>query len=148
MQDLSKLNTTKACDKAVEIELRHPTTNEPLGQFIGIVGKDGTVFREHVRKSVNAKLRADAVAAKRSRNLVVATVEETEEDAIDLLVACTTSFRTAKNDKDGEPGGAYLLYNGKVEFSPDNATQIYTDAVWIRAQVDTAIGDLDLFFTA
>jgi hypothetical protein len=133
--DLRSLDTAAACDKGFELELVHPITKAPLGQFISVVGKDSAAFRDHVRRSANDRLRKQAMMQRRGKDADVPTVEQIEAEAVDLLVACTTGFR----DVD---------YGGPFEFNEANAKKLYTEQAWVRAQVDEAIGDLENFMQA
>lgn len=131
--DLASLDLTAAADKGFELELLHPVTKAPLGVFVGLVGKDSTVFREHVRRTANDRLRKQAMQQRRGKDVDVPTVEKIEAEAIELLAACTTGWRN-------------LEYRGvSLPFSAVNARVIYTDLPWIREQVDEAIGDLENF---
>lgn len=146
--DIASLDTAAASDKGAEIELLHPTTNAPLGIFITVLGKDSQVFRDHVKHDVNAQLRKEALAQRRGKKLDPLTAEEAEEKAIELLVLCTLGWRSeTKNAKgvvlDNQP---HILMGGEVlTFNVLNAKRIYTDSLWIRRQVDDAIGDLENF---
>ena len=115
--DLSELDTIVASGRGFELELRHPTSEKPLGQFITILGKDSEQFR----------------AAKRNRVAEPLTMEESEERSVMQLVAATTGFRN-------------ILYKGeKLEFSVANARRLYMEQLWIRRQVDKGIADLENF---
>lgn len=134
--DISTLDTVSAANKGAEFELKHPVTMEPMGAFIGILGKDSDTFRSAFRKKVNARLAREAMAKKRGKDADAPTVEDSEADGMDLLVACTTGWRG-------------LLENGTpLEFSETAARKLYTQAPWIRLQVDEAIADLSLFMKA
>lgn len=134
--DLSALDTVAACDKGARIELRHPVTNEPLGVFITVLGKDSQAFRDHLRASINERLRREALAKRRGRDLEPMTVEVGEAEGIDLLVVCTVGWEG-------------VTYKGQpLEFNVPNARTLYADLPWVRKQVDEAIGDLENFMTA
>jgi hypothetical protein len=134
--DLSSLDTAAACEKGFELELVHPVTKAPLGQFISVLGKDSKTFRDHIRRASNDRLRKQAMAQRRGKDADVLTIEQIEAEAIDLLVVCTTAFR------DVSYKGAMLV------FSEDAARKLYTEQTWIRGQVDEAVGDLELFMPA
>lgn len=131
--DIAAFDTVAASNKGAEIELKHPVTMEPLGAFVTVLGKDSDIFRQAFRRKVNAKLARDAMAKKRGKDVEPPTVEDSEADGLDLLVACTTGWRGLTDG--GEP----------LEYSPEAARNLYTRAPWIRLQVDEAIGDLANF---
>lgn len=136
--DLGKLDTTAACDKGAEIELKHPVSNTPLGAFITVLGKDSTLFKEHTRTLINSRIRKEAMAQKRGKDSEIRTMEQIEKENIETLVVCTTGWRTGAEE--------VLIVNGtKVPFTVANAIQIYTDYPFIYAQVDEAIGELENF---
>jgi hypothetical protein len=131
--DLADLNTSAACDKAVEIELKHPATREGLGMFISVFGRDSKVFKEKETARHNADIRRAFAAEKKGRVADPKTAEEIKAEGTDLLVACTAGFRG-------------LIMGGKeLVFSPAVATELYTSHPWIREQVDSAVVDLELF---
>jgi len=134
--DLADLNTTTAADKGFELELQHPVTKAPIGVFVNLLGKDSTVFRDHVRKSANDRLRKQAINSRRNKEVETPTIEKIEADAIDLLAVCTTDWRG-------------VTYKGAtMPFTVANAKTIYGELTWIREQVDEAIGDLENFMPA
>lgn len=149
--DISDLDTVAASDAGAEIELVHPTTNAPLGIFITILGKDSEVFREHVKEQVNASIRKEALATRRGKKVDPPTAEEAEQRAIELLVLCTLGWRseTYGEKKAVIANEPVIVMKGEaLPFSVANAKRIYTDSIWIRRQVDEAIGDLENFIKA
>lgn len=131
--DLASLDLTAAADKGFELELLHPATKAPIGTFIGLIGKDSTVFKAHVRATANGRLRKQAFQQRRGKDVDVPTIEKIEADAIELLAACTTGWRNLE------------LRGVQLPFSAINAKVIYTEFPWIREQVDEAIGDIENF---
>ena len=131
--DLADLDTTAACDKGAEIELRHPVTNEPLGIFVTVLGKDSSAFKEYMRTAINDKLRKEAMAKKRGKDIDPATYEAAESETIDLLIVCTVGWRN-------------MVMGGKqLEFNVPNARTVYSTYSWIRKQVDEGISNLENF---
>lgn len=135
--DLASISAKAACNKGFELELTHPVSFEPLGVFISVVGRESDAFQGHVRKRANAKMREQFQAQRNGRANEVPTVEQIEAEAIDLLVACTTGWRTGDVP--------VIEWAGeKLDFTDGNVRRIYGET-WIRAQVDEAIGDLGNF---
>ncbi len=135
--NLSAIDTSAACDKPFRLEFVHPTTKEPLGFGVMVLGKDSAAFKDHVRKRANERLRKQAQQSRRGKDADAPTIEEIEGSAIDLLVACTTAIW------------------GEVEFdghvftsSPGDIRTLYTRFGQLREQADEAIGDLDNFLPA
>lgn len=131
--DLSTLDTGAACDKGCEIELLHPITRAPLSQYISVVGKDSKLFREHVARTSNVERRALLASQRRAQPYEGKSFETQQEEGTELLAACTTGWRN-------------LFYKGsEFPFSNDNARKLYAEQIWIRAQVDAAIVDVENF---
>lgn len=136
--DLASIDTVAACNQGVEVELRHPGTNERLGIFWTVLGKDSDVYNDYIRDKVNATLRKKALAEKRGRDLEIRTLEDAEAEQIETLVVCSTGWRTG--DK------PVINFKGEdLEFSVANAKKILTERAWIRKPLDDAIGDLTNF---
>jgi hypothetical protein len=140
MFDLAELNTAKACEDGAEIELLHPVTKEPLGQFILVVGKHSKTFTDYVARDANEERRK---AAQRRGKENIKTFEEVQAEGIELLVACTKGFRCYSWLDD--EGGDFLHFGGKFEFSKDNAKKLYREFPWIKEQIDAGIVDLGNF---
>jgi hypothetical protein len=149
--DLASLDTGAGSDNGAEIELKHPTTRKPLGIFIGVLGKHGQTFRETVKERQNETIRKQALAERQGLDPELTTAEQMEASATDLLVACTTGWRTVTRDAKGVEVSSVptITFEGKpLEFSVANARLLYTRLLWIRTQVDEAIGNLELFIPA
>lgn len=136
--DLASLDTAVACDNAIDYELRHPVTDEPIGVFIKIIGKDSNKLRDAIRKRINARLRADAI--RRNNKPEIRTAEQIEAESIDLLVLATEGWYCAESQNAIEYKGDFLTYN------EENVRKVYTEQLWIRQQIDEACGDIDRFF--
>lgn len=136
--DLASIDTVAACNQGVEVELRHPATNEPLGIFWTVLGRDSDTYNDYIRDKVNAMLRKKALAEKRGRDLEIRTLEDAEAENIETLIVCSTGWRTG--DKQ------VICFGGQeLEFNVANAKKILTERAWIRKQLDEAIGDLSNF---
>lgn len=131
--DLSTLDTTTACNAGAKVELRHPSTNEPLGIYINVLGRDSDVFKEYIRQSINDTLRRSALAKKRGRDVDVPTVETQEAETIDLLTVCTTGWE------------GIVMKGEALAFNVANVKRVYTEMAWVRNQINEAIGDLENF---
>lgn len=136
--DLASIDTVAACNAGADVELLHPVTREPLGIFWRVLGRDSDVFKAHVNKNVNAKMRRAMLAKKRGRDAEPTTAEEAEADAIELLVACSAGWRTGDMPT--------IEFKGSpLAFDENNARRVLTALPWIRSQVDEAVGDLENF---
>lgn len=136
--DLASLDTAAACDKGAEIEFLHPATGAPLGIFVTVLGTDSQAYRDFVRRTTNENIVNSAQARKRGKDPEVPTVEKAEQRGLDLLIACTTSWRTG--DKP-----IVCLDGTELPFTPENARTVYKRFSWMQTQADEAIGDLKNF---
>lgn len=130
--DLRSIDPSVACDKGYEFELLHPHTEEPVGTFITVLGKDSKAWRDHTRAKSNARMRED-FEGKRKGKTKPPTVEEIEEGAAELLAKVTVGWRDV--ELDGE----------ELPFNEANAKRLYTELPWVRHQVDEAASDLGNF---
>ena len=130
--DIAALDSVKAANNGFELELFHPGTMVNLGLFITVLGKDSAEFRK-VSSAQNRKRLQKATKGGGFRAGAV-SMEEIEQDSIELLAACTVLWR------DGDK--KTLTFAGKeLECTPENAKQVYTDYPWIREQVDAGVSD-------
>jgi len=153
--DLASLDTGKASDEGARIELLHPTTGEELGMFFTVLGKHSQVFREIIKERVD-KRRLAEFQAQRKNKPYNPTADEIESEGLKLLIACTVSWETevsAINPKTKlaeilETKPVWLFGGEELSFTYANAERVYSKMLWIREQVDEAIGSLENFITA
>jgi hypothetical protein len=136
--DLGALDTIEACNKPVEIEIKHPVTLVGTGVFFSIIGKDGDAYRSRVRAMADENLRRQAAGKSGSAD---ASIDKLESKNIDALVAATSGWRTGDDP-------AVTIKGERLEFSAANARKIYTEILPIREQVGEAINDYANFMPA
>lgn len=135
--DLSKINLEKMAEQGAEMELVHPVTGETLTQddkektpiTIKVVGTDSKAYRNKNRDFQRKRI---AKMTKSRTKTIDYTVSD--EDACELLAECTVGWSGI--EVDGKP----------LEFSKENANELYMKFNWIREQVDAFIGDRANFF--
>ena len=131
--DLSTIDTVKGSNEGFNVQIYHPGTNEDLDITITVLGKDSDAF-QRISRAQNKK-RMAKMQKGGFRNTTV-PIEEIEQDGINLLAACTTGWTS-------------IVIEGKeIEFSTDNAIQLYQQYPWIKEQVDIAIGDRANFISS
>ena len=140
--DIFALNTTAACDKGAEIELKHPKVG-PSGVFVTVMGKDSVAYRDHVKSNINERQRREALAARRGKDIDNPTLDEAEEKGTELIIVCTLGWR--QKNKDGSFKNTLTYKGEELDFNVSNAKLIYTNELWIRREVDDAIHDLENF---
>lgn len=130
--DLNSIDTVKGANEGFDVQIYHPGTNEDLGITIRVLGKDADEFQKVSR--AQSKKRMAKLTKGGFRNTTALPVEEIEQDAIELLAACTKSW--AQEDK------PTITVDGKeLPYSKDNAVVLYERFPWIKEQVDVAMGD-------
>lgn len=147
--DLGSLDTIEACNKPVEIEIKHPVTLMPTGVFISIVGKDGDIYRGRIRAMADESLRRQALGKSAAADN---SLDKLEAKNIDALVAATVGWRTQELDviigKTPESDPAITFKGERLEFSPANARRVYSELLPVREQVVEAINELGNFMPA
>ena len=141
--DIGAIDTVKGSDEGARIELTHPFNGSKTGVFIKVLGKHSTTFRELVRERSNRRVKLEAHAARRGKPMEPRTAEQLEADAIELLVACTLGWDS------GDEAKQVIPYKGEeLAYNVPNCKRVYTEMIWVREQVDNAIGDLENFIKA
>jgi hypothetical protein len=137
--DLKDLDTTAACEHGFELELLHPITGKPLGMFVTVLGRDSDVFT----KVQNDQARVRMQKAQRMGQKATFTLEDIDRETIDLLAACTVSWRRIVSDggQKGQEVKTLLVDGSELECNKANAVQLYTRFKWVREQVDVAVMD-------
>jgi hypothetical protein len=146
--NLADLNATAASEAVFDLELKHPTTDAPLGLFIQVVGQNSERFQKLAKQQGNELLK-QGFATQRGKSANI-TVESQERRSAELLARATVGWFEqeqtviGKQPKkiDGLPFGETRLM-----FSEDAAIQLYSDPAysWLLKQVDDAVSDLANF---
>lgn len=131
--DLKELDTVTAANAGLEISLRHPATQEPIGMHITVMGRDSDAFREMQAQQNRGRLDRAVRAGSLKKGMLR---EQVDRDAIRLLAACTRSWR-----QDGVEGGTLTVDGVEVECTAAAAEDLYTKYPWVREQVDEAVMD-------
>ena len=126
--------STLAAKDSVELELKHPVTDEILvdekGNAVKAIlwGTSSKAYRTAINALQNRQLK---------RGKKQARPEELREEGVSLLTACTQRFENMSID--GQP-----LDN------EDAIAALYRDDrfLWVKTQVDEALGDISLFIKA
>lgn len=139
MQDIGKFDTVAGSQEGFEVELFRPDTLAGLGIFITVLGRDSEEFKR-VQSDYN---RARVSRVQRAGGRMPAIdPKEIENEQIDMLAACTKSWRTVdlKSSADPKPAEPIVLLNGeKLECSAKNAARLYRGYPWAREQIDEAV---------
>lgn len=132
--DLAQFDTSAIAEDGIDLQLKHPVTGLPLTQgdasetpiTIRIAGADSARFRKVERANRDRRLKA---GFRRTP-----TAAELDAEGLDLLASCTLGW--AGIVLDGQP----------LEFTQANVKILYKRLLWVRKQVDAAMGDRSLFF--
>lgn len=146
--DLDAIDIIAAADKGAEIAILHPSTKEPTGIFISVLGKDSQVFRDYVNDEVNEQVRKAAVSQGRKKKPVVVTAEQGKERAVELLTLLTTGWRSESYDEKGnvvENKPIVMLKGEELSFSVANVKRVYSESLTIFQQIDIGVGEIENF---
>lgn len=122
------LASLKASTKPFRLELKHPVTKEPLGQFIDVLGSDSQAFQDYNDEIYDGALLRNAENSKRGVDTPPKGRAEQRAEGVLLLVAVTTGFDS-------------IEYNGPLPYTHANVVKLYTEMPWIKQQVDEAVFD-------
>jgi len=125
--DLTTIDTVKGSNEGFDVKIFHPGTLVDLDIVISVLGKDSDEFQKISR--AQSKRRLTKVSKGGFRTNTPVSVEEIEQDGIELLAACTTGWK------------GIVIEGKEIPFSKENAVDLYARFPWIKEQVDTAIGD-------
>lgn len=124
--DLSQFDTTQASEQGVVMPVINPLTRKPLltddGDAITItlLGMDSNVYRKHASATLKRRI------SPRGLNM---NVDGMEDEAIELLVTCTTAWENIEIDGEKPP------------FSKQAVREAYGRFRWLREQADEFIND-------
>lgn len=127
MIDLNDLDLSAAAERGYEFELRHPGTQAPLGMFVTVQGEDSDTYQAELRAMQQRRLTGRQAPR---------TVEQIDEQALDLLVLATIGWRGIQRD------------GSELPCTPENVRAVYRKFRWVREQVDAAVGDRANFLPA
>lgn len=154
MNNLANLDTAAASEIVYDLELKHPTTEEPLGLFIQIVGVHAREVKRVSDRQINEVLLNNYKADRGAKDAVVPTVQQGERRGAALLAAATRGwFSREPGKKAGDPDidtPGLPFGETRLMFSPEEAEKLYenTGYLWLRKQVDAGVGDLGNFIKA
>lgn len=118
--DLSTLNTAENAEEGAWLELEHPSSGEPLGIHIKLVGVDSKTYNKQLRKQQDKRLK------KQFKNI---SAQELENESIELLVACTLDWE------------GVIFEENALECNKENVRWLYKNFKWIREACDDFIGE-------
>ena len=132
MLDLNQLaEDAISADEGAWLELIDPVTNQTNGVRILLSGMDGKGWRDTKRKIDARRIQAAARFGRRYK----ITVEETENDALELLSSCVLNWE-GLTEKGSD-----------VPCTKANAKRLLELTPWIREQVDDFVGDRSNFLS-
>lgn len=108
-----------------EIEIINPRSKKGTGIFITVASRDSDIYRGVQRKQGDNRLKS---IGRRTGSSNI-TSEEIEEEAMQLLIACTRGWRNMR------------LNGQELTFSTGNVRVVYDKVPTIKEQVDDAIHD-------
>lgn len=127
--DFLNLSTVKSASEGAKLHLRHPGTNALLNTTEGtpvtimLRGVDAPEFQAERKAILNRRLNSGILKGK-----LKMSADEMENDALDLLVKCTTDWEG-------------IELGGPLPFSAENAKKLYLACPWVREQADAFTED-------
>jgi len=123
--ELTNYNLAEQAEAGFDLKLRHPVTDETLDGVITIRGDESKAVQRYNRQRFVEIQRRD-----KNKNAADYTPAEYEDMNIENAIVRVISWKNIK--KNGED----------LPFTKENATEIFRDYPWIRAQVTEASADL------
>lgn len=129
------LKALKPQSDIITVELKHPSTGESLLNIddtpmtITVWAAHSKEYKSVIHEAANKRLKK---AAKTKNKQVDLTIEEIEQQGLDLAVAVIKDWN--------------ITYGEDMpKFSRDLASEIYKELFWVREQVDEAVESVDVF---
>lgn len=111
-----------------EVTIFDPRTRKDTDIVITVCGRDSARYKEVIRRQLNRRTKHLG-----RRLALTLSAEEVEQEALDLLVECTVSWRNV------------VMNGSELTCTPANVRLLYQTVPIIREQVDEAIADRTLF---
>lgn len=149
--NLSQLDAAAASETVFDLELLHPTNDEPLGLFVQIVGVYSKDFQTAKRAQANELLKKDFETKRGGKNAKPPTTEDVERRSAKLLASATRGWfsveRATKNGEKDKIEQGMPFGDTRLMFSLDEAERLYGNPgyEWLSNQVDKAVGALENF---
>jgi mRNA-degrading endonuclease RelE of RelBE toxin-antitoxin system len=129
------LKTLKPKSDTITVELKHPSTGEPLinsddtPMTITVWASHSKEYKAVIHAAANKRLKR---ASKSKNKQVEMTIEEIEQQGIELAVQIIKEWNITYDDQ-------------MPELNTEFATKVYSELFWVREQVDEAVESVDVF---
>lgn len=134
MLDLAKLNVSEAAETGFKMQVVHPVTRQPIdGAFITVRGDDSKTVQKWIRGVIARRQSEELMAKRRGKEAEPLSFAEAEEQANEGAAKRVIGWEGIANGKT------------ELQFSEDNAKQLFAEHPWIRDQVLEASRDLGNF---
>jgi len=140
---LKNLCTAETADKGIEVDIYHPSSGEPLGIVVTMLGSDSQAFLEADRQIKNHNL----AIAKKKRDFTIGMEPEAVESAlIRRMQACFVGWKEKQADGSFKPSISFEegveLESSKFEFARIIANRGF---FWLRQQLQEAMDNVSNF---
>jgi hypothetical protein len=125
--DLKKVDFVDGANSGFTLVVFDPATMVDTDISITVLGRDSDIYRQLAANQSRKRLGKMAKAGRVTAGTM--SLDEFENDAMELLVACTTAWENISID--GVP----------VEYSKESARRVYKEYPFIKEQVEAAITD-------
>ena len=129
MLDIQKSDFNKSSEAGFEFEVKLPT-GEATGAFVKVRGVQSPTVKAFSRRKYSEMESQRQMARRRGKDMPEMTLEEAEDAVVESAVVRTIGWRGLTN-------GTSIL-----EFSKENAAELFRNHDWIRAQVMEASDDI------
>lgn len=109
------------------VDITHPATGEPIGLKVELLPDSDDKVQTAKRKWLNERLQ-------RNKKL---TVEAAEAHSINVIEAAVTGWKWE---------GDLTFHGEKPTFTPGALRKVLKELPWVKAQIDTELGDEAAFF--
>jgi hypothetical protein len=95
--DILSFDAVKDASNAAPVEMKL-ATGEPSGVTFHVLGKHAEPVQALIRKMIRKQQTEDAIAKRKGRNPEIKTIEELEEQSIELAVVRVTGWEGVKQE--------------------------------------------------
>jgi len=139
--NLAQLDTFSKAVAGVDVPIKHPTTNEPIGEkgselTVKILGPASRQYRTAQNNIMKALL-----SKRKVKDDATAIVEDNYDNQnLEVVTACIAGWDNLYFDPEGGEDTDTVL-----EFNPNNVELVLVHCPWIRRQLEAHIVDESLF---
>lgn len=137
--NLAQLETLTKSVNGIEVVIKHPVTDEPIGEGDGVLsfhvlGPASPEYRKAQANVMKSLLNRQNVGKKAKDLEQMLDDDEYEQQNIAVIVACVTDWQNLYFDPNGD-------VTEPLEFNKENLKTVLVHCPWIRRQLERVILD-------